>query len=57
MDELNLGETASWIAKIKSNKFHFSITTSYSIVGTVECRKLVMERNGDDEDSAKQFFC
>ena len=26
MEELNLGETASWIAKVESNKFHLLIT-------------------------------
>jgi len=44
MEELNLGEIASWIAKVESNKFHLLINASYSIVGTVECRELVMQK-------------
>ena len=44
MEELNLGEIASWIAKVESNKLHLLINTSYSIVGTVKRRELVTEK-------------
>lgn len=53
MEELNLGEMASWIARVE-NKFRSLANTSYSIVDTFECRKLVSrKRNGGKDNPVK----
>ena len=43
MEELNIGEMASWTAKVENNEFHLLINTSYNIEGTVEHRELDKE--------------